>query len=291
MAGRNGLVIFIVDDQPTALETLASDLQQYNMVESIHCFSNYADATLPLIEMQPDVLFLDVEVPGRTGIDFIDSIKPHVNFTFKVVFYTAYSDYMLDAIRHAAYDYLLKPYKPEELSTVMERLHSESLEGNSIRTLPEEDASRKLAIQAVSELLLLRTEQILLFMYQPDSRSWRITLTDGTEHLLKKGLHADELLTHTHQQQLHHQHHLPRSRRKQHPALPPLPALRPHRAQRVAPLLQPAEGPLRGDLTEAAPSTPTRRRPDTHKPEDRPKPPPRSRAHCHFAQNMLQIMT
>lgn len=194
MAGRNGLVIFIVDDQPTALETLASDLQQYDMVESIHCFNNYADATLPLIEMQPDVLFLDVEVPGRTGIDFIDSIKPHVNFTFKVVFYTAYSDYMLDAIRHAAYDYLLKPYKPEELSTVMERLHSESLEGNSIRTLPEEDASRKLAIQAVSELLLLRTEQILLFMYQPDSRSWRITLTDGTEHLLKKGLHADDLV-------------------------------------------------------------------------------------------------
>lgn len=108
---NKGYTAFIVDDNPAALETLANDLRQQPEFAEVYTFASYAEATLPLLEKQPDVLFLDVEVPGKTGLEFLDSIRSKVTFTFKVVFYTGFSDYMIDAIRQSAFDYLLKPYK------------------------------------------------------------------------------------------------------------------------------------------------------------------------------------
>ena len=93
------LTAFIVDDNAMALETLANDLRQQPEIDNVYTFSNYNDATLPLIEVQPDVLFLDVEVPGKTGLEFLQSIRSKVNFSFKVVFYSGFSGYMIEAIR------------------------------------------------------------------------------------------------------------------------------------------------------------------------------------------------
>ena len=99
MSNNKGLTAFVVDDTPMALETLANDLRRQPEFEKVYTYTNYTDATLPLLELQPEVLFLDVEVPGKTGLEFLQSIRPRVNFTFKVVFYSGFSDYMLDAIR------------------------------------------------------------------------------------------------------------------------------------------------------------------------------------------------
>ena len=70
MITHKGLTAFVVDDNPTALETLANDLRNAPEFSAVFTFSNYADATLPMLEEQPDVLFMDVEVPGKSGLDF-----------------------------------------------------------------------------------------------------------------------------------------------------------------------------------------------------------------------------
>ncbi len=194
MEKRKGLIVFIVDDELTARETLANDLKRFEAVGEVHTFTSYAEATLPLLDLQPDILFLDVEVPGRTGLEFLDAIRPRLNFTFKTVFYTAFSHYMLDAIRRAAYDFLLKPYKEEELQTVMNRIISDCQEKPRQFNPISDEMPRKLALQSVTELLLLRMEQILIFVYNADTRSWQLTLTDQTVHLLKKGVNAENLL-------------------------------------------------------------------------------------------------
>lgn len=82
MSEKKGLTLFIVDDNAMSLRTLADDLRLREDVKEVYTFSNYTDATLPLIEIQPDALFLDVEVPGKTGLEFLDSIRPRVNFSF-----------------------------------------------------------------------------------------------------------------------------------------------------------------------------------------------------------------
>lgn len=74
MSNSKGFTAFVVDDNPSALQTLANDLSSLPEFSSVHTFQSYTEATLPLIELQPDVLFLDVEVPGKSGLEFLDSI-------------------------------------------------------------------------------------------------------------------------------------------------------------------------------------------------------------------------
>lgn len=195
MNESRGLHAFIVDDNAQAMQTLATDLEARSEIASVRCFSSYAEATLPLLEVQPDVLFLDVEVPGKMGIEFLESIRPKVNFTFKVVFYTAYSSYMLDAIRQSAFDFLLKPYKQSELDTIIARIVEETANKRGAKAQIYGEPHHRIAMQTVSELLLVSADQALMFTYMSDHRAWQITLTDGTSHLLKKGLTADELLS------------------------------------------------------------------------------------------------
>lgn len=195
MSKNSGLTVFIVDDDPTALSQLSSDLRKQPEVGQVYTFADYAEATLPMLEEQPDVLFLDVEVPGKTGLEFLESIRPKVNFSFRVVFYSAFSDYMLDAIRASAFDFLLKPYKEEELRTVMERLTTEGcVQEGPQQIMPAEAAPRRMAVQTVSELLLITPEQMLMFNYKSDQRSWQLTLTDRTNHMLRRSISADDLL-------------------------------------------------------------------------------------------------
>lgn len=116
------LTVCIVDDNPAALKVLADDLQAMPAIREVRTFSSYQEALLPLRDPDCDVLFLDVEMDGMNGLDYLHMIRQNGELPFHVVFYTAYSRYMLDAIRYSAADFLLKPYKHEELSGIVERL-------------------------------------------------------------------------------------------------------------------------------------------------------------------------
>ena len=190
------LTVFVVDDEAGPREALVADLKKHPCIGEIFAFSNYSDATLPLLEQQPDVLFLDVEVPGRTGLEFIDSLQGNLSFSFRVVFYTGFSHYMLDAIRRSAFDYLLKPYKEKELEEIIERLvMAHAAPGIGTNSADHRHgAPRKIAVQAISELLLLTVDEILYTEYHKTARNWRLILTNGTEHQLRKGTSAEDIL-------------------------------------------------------------------------------------------------
>lgn len=196
MKENKGITAFIVDDNKIALETLANDLKNQPEIGSVYTFSSYAEATLPLLELQPEVLFLDVEVPGKSGIEFLESIKPKISFSFKVIFYTGFANYMLDAIRQSAFDFLLKPYKQSELRIVIDRVLKE--DKSNVKPLSTPLAPYKIAMQTICELLLVTVEEVLMFNYQNEQRTWKLVLTDGTQHMLRKGVTADDIVS------LHH---------------------------------------------------------------------------------------
>lgn len=198
---KHQLTAFVVDDEPGPLSVLAEDLRQQPEIKDVYTFSSYNDAIYPLIELQPDVVFLDIEVPGKSGLDFLKAIRPRISFSFHAVFYSGYSHYMLDAIRHSAFDFLLKPYKKEELRTIVERLvkapanvitYADNIGRYSDATL------HKLAIQTISELLLVTISEVLMIQYERDTRSWQLTLTDQSIHRLHAGVTATELLAMSH---------------------------------------------------------------------------------------------
>lgn len=190
------LTVFVVDDEAGPREALVADLKKRSCIAQVHAFSNYSEATLPLLEHQPDALFLDVEVPGRTGLEFLDSLNGNLSFAFRVVFYTGFSHYMLEAIRRSAFDYLLKPYKQRELDEVLDRLLSaKSAPGIGVNRMAARDSMpQKIAVQAISELLLLTVEEILYTEYYKSARTWRLYLTNGKEYQLRKGTSAEDIL-------------------------------------------------------------------------------------------------
>src|SRR5579883_2724891 len=104
----------IVDDEPSALEIINTLLKaETDEIEVCCVCSNIDDAIIAIKANRPDLLFLDIELADGTGFDILDKlpdIKAHV------VFITAYEHYSLKAIKHHAFDYILKPIAPQEFS-------------------------------------------------------------------------------------------------------------------------------------------------------------------------------
>jgi two-component system LytT family response regulator len=111
----------IVDDERLARSELKKLLQQHNEIEIIDEATN-AEEGIEKIELQnPDLVFLDIQMPGKTGFDLLSGLErsPHVIFT------TAYDEYALKAFEVNALDYLLKPIEPHRLSDAVQKLQYE----------------------------------------------------------------------------------------------------------------------------------------------------------------------
>jgi two-component system LytT family response regulator len=115
------LKAIIVDDERLARAELKKLLQAYPDVDVIDEAAN-ADEGVDKIENQnPDVIFLDIQMPGKTGFDLLSDLEkaPHVIFT------TAYDEYALKAFEVNALDYLLKPIEPKRLADAIHKLQYE----------------------------------------------------------------------------------------------------------------------------------------------------------------------
>ena len=98
---------FIVDDELRSIRVLTKLLDMYcPEVLVIGSAESAASAHEKIIKNEPDVLFLDVEMPIENGFDLLDRLSP---FSFEVVFLTAFDNYAIKAIKYDAFDYLLKP--------------------------------------------------------------------------------------------------------------------------------------------------------------------------------------
>lgn len=94
-----------IDDEPFALKILEEDIDKIEFIKDIHCFTNLEKAKEYLSSNSVDLLFLDIEMPKQTGIEFLTNLdSPPM-----VIFTTAYTEYALSGFDLNAVDYLLKP--------------------------------------------------------------------------------------------------------------------------------------------------------------------------------------
>lgn len=117
------LKIAVLDDENHALERFASVAE--NFEEIVHCelFGDSEDLLAHLEQNQIDMAFLDIEMPGRSGIDLAEEIGRDYPDT-SVVFVTAFSQYAVEAFEQNAVDYLLKPVSRERLSKTLDRIRN-----------------------------------------------------------------------------------------------------------------------------------------------------------------------
>ena len=112
------MTCLIIDDEPLAIELLTSYVSKIEDLELIGSFNNPLAALKLLREHPVDVLFLDIQMPEITGVEFKKIINPEV----KVVFTTAYSEYALESYDLNAVDYLLKPITFQRFLQAIEKV-------------------------------------------------------------------------------------------------------------------------------------------------------------------------
>lgn len=122
----------MIDDEKHCLKILKWELDDINEVEVAGVFQSPKDALEQLPITNPDLVFLDIQMPGMTGFDFLKSAS---RITFDVVFTTAYDEYALQAIKVHASDYLLKPIDPEELQASVKRIYKRRRNGEGVRDI------------------------------------------------------------------------------------------------------------------------------------------------------------
>lgn len=108
----------IVDDEPLARTALATLLAEHGQVEIIGMAGGVKEARALLALQAPDVVFLDMEMPGGSGLE----LEPFIPSSTRTIFVTAFADHALQAFEFGASDYLVKPVASQRLETALARL-------------------------------------------------------------------------------------------------------------------------------------------------------------------------
>lgn len=152
----------LVDDEPDAIKCLVSLLEEsFPKINILATANNASNAFNEIARLKPDIVFLDVEMPGKSGLDLALDLKEN-NISTTIIFTTAYDKYAIEAIKYAAFDYLLKPVVPSELIETLERFFE-----NSNRTGLKEKAE-KLNKRLTSPRLHFNTKEKILFINPVD---------------------------------------------------------------------------------------------------------------------------
>jgi two-component system LytT family response regulator len=109
----------LVDDEAKLRQVLRIKLAQHCPdVEVVGEAANITEAQALIAQLEPQLVFLDIAMPGGSGFDLLDQL-PHINF--EIIFVTGYNDYVLDALKVSAVDYLLKPVATPALIEAVQR--------------------------------------------------------------------------------------------------------------------------------------------------------------------------
>ena len=136
--------IIIVDDEPVAIRRISALLRTIEDA-AVVASANNAESALELVaEHHPDLVLLDIEMPGANGIKLAETLRA-LTEPPAIVFITAYSGFALDAFDVAATDYLLKPVEPARLREAVDRVRKDLADQTAARRVGElEDVVRRL---------------------------------------------------------------------------------------------------------------------------------------------------
>lgn len=134
---KDSVKAIIVDDENLARQDLASLLEKYPEINIAAEAGNAADAKKIIDELDPDLIFLDIQMPGKDGFQLLAEL----NTSAKVIFVTAYDEYAIKAFEINAQDYLLKPVNSERLDTAIEHFKAaRSTKEKNVKTLDYDDS-------------------------------------------------------------------------------------------------------------------------------------------------------
>lgn len=189
--------VVIVDDDAVSLENLSFSLSKDARFSLEGSARNGVQGKKLVMRVQPDLLFLDVEMPDMTGMDLLQDIRSNITWEMRVVFYTAYDKYMIQAIRESAFDYLLKPFEEQDLKDILARFVEQRSNGG--RILPPVGASVAagqtfIVFTPTNDMRALRPAEIGFFRYCSDRKQWEVVLNGQPPLALRRGMTAEQII-------------------------------------------------------------------------------------------------
>ncbi|HNB71555.1 MAG TPA: response regulator [Acidobacteriota bacterium] len=112
------ITAIIVDDERVARKMLRTLLQEYPQIQVVGEAQSVSQAAEVMASTKPDVVFLDIQMPGGTGFELLNRVQPGC----QIVFVTAYHEFAVKAFDVKALDFLLKPVDPARLTQTIERI-------------------------------------------------------------------------------------------------------------------------------------------------------------------------
>lgn len=201
----------IVDDEPRNIRILKNLLEEFCPEVIVGGEAESAETAIHLIRSaQPDLVFLDIEMPFGNAFDLLDKLMP-VNF--QVIFVTAFDNYALKAFRYYALDYLLKPVDIEELKAAVKKAVERVKEKNMSQTLdvfiqtmkPSKNTLQKIGLPTNDGLVFTNIEDIV--RCEASGSYTIIYLHDKQKFIVSKSLKEyEDLLPEDNFCRIHHSH-------------------------------------------------------------------------------------
>ncbi len=192
MPTRDSIKVIIVDDETHCIESLSMQLQALEKpVEILAKFNDPRKAVAFLQQGSCDIVFLDIEMPAMNGFDLLNQL---IDFSFDVVFTTAYNQYAIKAFQYSALSYLLKPVDNVDLKEVIDRWQQKNqkmLLANQFHFLVDllKNNSRlqtKVALPTTDGLEFIEIHKII--RCQAESNYTHIYLQDNISYLICRTL-------------------------------------------------------------------------------------------------------
>lgn len=193
----NKYKVAIVDDDEVSLENISFELKKDIRFSLAGTARNGKQGKKLIAKVQPDLLFLDVEMPDMTGLELLREIRDSVTWNMRVIFYTAYDKYMIEAIREAAFDYLLKPFDERDLKDILTRFIKQVEQGQKTSipacALPHNTGQTFIVFTPTNDMRALRPAEIGFFRYCSDRKQWEVILNNQPPLTLRRGMTAEQI--------------------------------------------------------------------------------------------------
>lgn len=191
--------ILIVDDETNARAALRGMIESnFPEIQIVDEAESLPEAVKKIRKLKPQVVLLDIEMPGYLGIDILDFFDPQ-EVDFKIIFITAYNEYALKAFDLAAVDYLLKPTRVDQLKRAFLRVKDENNEQKEAYFALKENLDsrslQKLAIQTGEGLVVSEVKNIRYF--KADGAYTHIHFVDGQRITVSRSLQEYNVLEET----------------------------------------------------------------------------------------------
>lgn len=186
----------LVDDEAALLSYLTTQLETcWPDLQILDTAQNGREALAKIGEQVPDVVFLDIKMPGMSGLDVARQLSPNT----QLIFVTAFDEYAVQAFDQAAVDYLLKPVATDRLAVAVERIKArlksgERPEADTLKAIlaqlspnaePQHDYLQWLRVGAGDEVTLISVDEVI---YLRSDHKYTSVFTATAEHVLRAPL-------------------------------------------------------------------------------------------------------